>query len=373
MHPKDELLRALYDQELPDTQARQVQEHLAHCPPCLKRYNETARRATWAQARFHSLAPGPLQQPRSTSAAYKRFTTQSNSNNPRKEANQSMNNRRPLWTFIAIVAVLAIVFTLTPARAWASDLLGLFRVEKLQVISFDPEEAEANREIFKDNRAAFQRIFDENMKIDEHGEPVQVASAADAAAQVGFNPRLPAKLADATIMIEPGMNAVFTIDQPQLQELADALGADVQLPAEVDGQVVTIDVPDGVEASTCQEGQDKSDCLTLFQMPSPTVNAPEALDMKQIGASMFQFLGLSAEEASQLSQQIDWTNTLVVPVPRGDDIAAKDVSVDGSQGTLFLEQDGERYMLLWVKDGIVYNLRGVGGESEALEVAGSLQ
>ncbi len=84
----------------------------------------------WRPGRWNSRAH--------TQAAYKRFVHNTQFVKQQKETKQTMITRRPLWTALAILAVLTLVFTLTPARAWASDFLGLFRVQKVQVVTFDP-------------------------------------------------------------------------------------------------------------------------------------------------------------------------------------------------------------------------------------------
>ena len=77
----------------------------------------------------------------------------------------------------------------------------------------------------------------------------------------------------------------------------------------------------------------------------------------------------------EFSQSVDWSNTLVIPVPR-DLGTFKEVTVDGVPGTLVWDhyQPGDPgYMLMWVKDGVVYGLSGQGEKEEALQIANSLK
>jgi len=86
-------------------------------------------------------------------------------------------------------------------------------------------------------------------------------------------------------------------------------------------------------------------------------------------------MGMSEEEAAQFSQQVDWTTTLVIPIPRYG-TTYEDVMVDGVPGTLIhqsLEQNAPGYLLIWVKDNIVYALTGPGDGAQALEIAASLK
>ncbi len=378
MHPKDDLLRALHDNELPGSSAEELRQHLARCPACQSRLDKIAGRARVVRAQLDALAPGPFEQPGSPQAAYRRFTSNSRMTNPRKDPIQTMFTKRPLWTALAIIAVLALVFTLTPANAWASSFFSLFRVQKVQVVTFDPAAAENARARLQSSDAAIQQIFKEDLKITNRGEDAKVSSVAEAAAKAGFTPRLPSALSNPALEVKGGMDAAFTINQPKLQALIDTAGVNVQLPKDLNGQVVTAHVPNAVSASygcpaTATEKGAYADCTALVQMPSPTVDTPAGLDMASIGNAMFQFLGLSPAEAQRLSQRIDWTSTLVLPIPQSGQLQYQDVQVDGVTGTLLLETNSNSYMLIWVKDGILYGLHGPGSASDALKVAGSMQ
>lgn len=379
MHTKDDLLRSYMDHELPTRLTSQVEEHLARCATCRQNLETMIARAESVQSRLDLLAPGTGDQARSTRAAYQRFTSSSHLATQRKESIKTMFTRRPLWAAIAVFAVLALVFTLTPARAWASSLLSLFRVQKVQVITFDPTTAENAYGKLEANQSAIEQVFKEDAKITEHGKITNVASPEEAAQKAGFTPRLPADLTGATLSVKPGMDAVFTIHQEKLQTLAEAVGVDVQIPASVDGKVITVNVPNAVAASYGCSSEESvkrvtpENCTSLLEMPSPTINAPDGLDVPKMGEAMFRFLGVPASEAQQLSQKIDWTTTLVLPIPQNGKIEYQDVQVDGVNGTLLKGGGFNGSMLIWVKDGILYGLRVPGSQDDALKLAGTLK
>ena len=117
------------------------------------------------------------------------------------------------------------------------------------------------------------------------------------------------------------------------------------------------------------------DCIIFTQMPSPVVNTPDGLDMAQLAQIGLEFSGMTKEEAAAFTATVDWTSTLVVPIPRNA-ATYQDVSVDGVTGKL-IQHDSEyakEYMLLWVKDGMVYSITGSGSDSSsALKIAAALQ
>jgi hypothetical protein len=65
---------------------------------------------------------------------------------------------------------------------------------------------------------------------------------------------------------------------------------------------------------------------------------------------------------------------MVVPIPRNTSSYEK-VSVDGVDGTLITETlaQGNRYTLLWIKNGVIQSLMGQGDSSDALTLAASLR
>jgi hypothetical protein len=84
---------------------------------------------------------------------------------------------------------------------------------------------------------------------------------------------------------------------------------------------------------------------------------------------------MSREEAAAFTSTVDWTSTLVVPIPRNAAINEQ-VVVDGVTGTLIQRssEEGPQFALLWVKDGIIYAISGLGTNSQqAVEMANSLR
>jgi hypothetical protein len=174
----------------------------------------------------------------------------------------------------------------------------------------------------------------------------------------------------------------------------DEIGrGDIRLPEEIDGAQVTVDMPASVTASygecatdgqaSYPEGFDPDDpalaltpdCTTLVQMRSPQVNAPQGLDLKQLGQAYLQLVGMTPEDAIQYSQNIDWATTLVFPIPVYE-ASYRQVAVDGVEGTLILSDQGsygQQYMLIWIKGGMIYVLTGPGGPDTAVRLADSIR
>jgi hypothetical protein len=158
----------------------------------------------------------------------------------------------------------------------------------------------------------------------------------------------------------------------------------------VDGADISVTIPSSVSAAygTCpkpqtdgSEGEEAErqrypDCVILAQIPSPSVSAPADLDINKLAQIGLEFTGMSPEEASAFTSTVDWTSTLVVPIP-SNSATYEQITVDGVTGTLIQRpsREGEptTFALMWVKDGIVYAISGRGDKSEqAIEMANSL-
>jgi hypothetical protein len=80
-------------------------------------------------------------------------------------------------------------------------------------------------------------------------------------------------------------------------------------------------------------------------------------------------------EAQRLSQTIDWTTTLVLPIPT-DIVSFREVSIDGTTGLLISEKYddwGSHSALMWQKGGIIYFLEGNLYTDALMDVAASIQ
>jgi hypothetical protein len=114
--------------------------------------------------------------------------------------------------------------------------------------------------------------------------------------------------------------------------------------------------------------------VIFAQIPSPNVNAPADLDIEALARMGLEFTGMSPEEAAQLTSNVNWTSTLLVPIPRNAAVNEQ-VNVDGVTGTLIQRpsDDAPQYALIWVKDGIIYAISGLGSNSQqAIDMANSL-
>ena len=392
MHVSHADLRAHADGELSAAHAESVARHLAECPDCRVRLTAVNAQAQRVQARLSALAPTALEAPRSAPVARQALLERQ-----RKDGIGVMPkllSRRPVWAGLAAVAVLAVAFSFAPVRVWAGEFLSLFRVQQVAVVPIDITRL-SNLNDDQNLSEQIMQLFSQSVNVtDEPGNPVVAADAAQASQLAGFTVRgLAGPGTDPIYTVQDGGAFEVTVDVARAQAILDGAGrSDLQLPASLDGAQIGVVIPTAVTAAYggCPtqdleeyEGEPavadwatRRTCVMLAQVPSPTVDAPPDLDVAALAELGLQFTGMSATEAQAFSQTVDWTSTLVVPIPRN---AAdyEQVSVDGVTGTLVYRtaDDGvpPRYLLMWVKSGIIYALSGYGDSAEALQLANTIQ
>ena len=388
-HLTDGELRAALDGEL------DVQRfgHLEDCSKCLARQSQLQAKQAQVANRLaflaHAAEPVPTSQ-----KAWARLSQ-------RLLIKKEISMFKKWFAFpvirfgTAALVILALILAFPGTRALAGELLNLFRVQQVAVVPVDFTGLE---QLTGDGVLGnqFTELISNSMNItQEPGEPTEAADAAQASQLSGFNVRLPQSATHSQIYVTDGAAFSITVDRAKAQALLDEAGrGDLVLPDSVDGADISVTIPPSVSVAygTCPkpqadssekeytEGQNPErrypDCVILAQIPSPSVNAPADLDIKQLAQIGLEFTGMSADEAAAFTSTVDWSSTLVVPIPSS---AAdyEQISVDGVTGTLIQRRSREgelsTFALLWVKDGIIYAISGRGANSgQAIEMANSL-
>jgi hypothetical protein len=277
------------------------------------------------------------------------------------------------------------------ARAFAGELLNLFRVQQVTVVPVDFTGLE---QLTGDGALGnqFTELISNSVHMDQKpGDPVAVTSADDASKLTNFTVRLPQAKTPSQIYVTNPASFTVTVDRTKAQSLLDEAGrSDLVLPASIDGADISVQIPASVSAGygTCPKpekdtaenkesqipGRRYRDCVMLVEMPSPTVNAPADLDVNQLAQIGLQFTGMTKEDAAAFTSTVNWTSTLVIPIPKNA-ASYQQVTVDGVTGTLIERpvDDAPQYALIWIKDGIVYAISGLGANSQqAMDLANSL-
>ena len=228
-HLDDSLLRARLDQELPADSAAATEAHLALCADCRRRLDEIGDAALRVQATLSILAPFPGESAAPAAVALARIRLERlPAASERSLMSRLLANRyRPLFAGIGFAAVVAIALSFPPARAFASRVLGLFRVERIAVVPIDPTRlSELHRDSSIGTRMS-QLLSDSVTTLRERKAPVVAATLDEASGLAGYALRLPAEPADTSppaITVQSGTAFELRIDRTRAQAILDDAG-----------------------------------------------------------------------------------------------------------------------------------------------------
>lgn len=303
-------------------------------------------------------------------------------------------SRRPVWIAVLAAALVAAGLSIPAVRSLAQRSLASLRIEKVQAVNLDLSpfvDANANPTL---HQMVAQMISDKvDVTVNENDQPAADRQAAGQLA--GFAVELPSARHDSPTLIVGGAHKVnLTVDRGRLQAIASEAGhADLVLPQSLDGALVGVEIPRSVNAQygTCPgpattsqaiasnitgptpATTQYSDCVRLREGPSPIINIPSGLNVKNLAQIGLETGGMTPSQAHDFLETVDWKATLSMSVPRFLR-SYEEVKVAKTRGTL-LSMAGRRgpgYTLIWAKNGIAYTLTGFGDSSQAVRLADSL-
>jgi hypothetical protein len=299
---------------------------------------------------------------------------------------------------VIVLALLVGVFSFAPSRALARQFLSIFRVSKFAIIQVNPDEAQIEQVA----RALEDTLFVTEPEVVVDEPTVKVSSIEEASEMAGFQVRMPRFLPGegvTEIQVKGRSEFVFHVQRDALVMLLELADMDpARVPDGWEEAAIRVTIPSIVGITV--------DHFRIGQLLAPTVEYPVGLDPQIVGEAALRLFGLSPEEAQRISDHIDWTSTVVLPIPadvvefRELEIAGEEavflrprhqqptpVPVDG-QGVPVVGPDGEAQVfvgidssaqltgnestLLWEKDGVLYFVVGYGGVEYLMQIAESM-
>ena len=305
---------------------------------------------------------------------------------------------RPVLGGVIVLALLVGVFSFAPSRALARQFLSIFRVRKFAIVQVNPDEAQLEQVA----RALEDTLFVGEPEVVVDEPAVVVGSIEEASEMAGFTVRMPQYLPGqgvTEIQVKGRSEFAFDVTRDGLVMLLQLADMDpAQVPSGWEVATVRVTIPSMVGIAF--------DRFLIGQVLDPTVEYPEGLDPRLVGEAGLRLLGLSPTEARRISEHIDWTNTVLLPIPadvaefREVRVAGEEavflipryqqptpVPVDG-QGVPLVDPDDEAQVfvgtdasselsrgestLLWEKDGVLYFVVGHGGVEYLMQIAESM-
>jgi hypothetical protein len=382
-HPSEGQLRAYGDDALNAAERARVEQHLATCQRCTRVAVALQARGARVRTWMSSMEAQPPRTPLPASAARRHVDAHLSAQRERTMRNSIFARRyRPAWVAAALIIAIGVSMLFAPVRTLAGNLLSLFRVRQIAFVEVDTTRMPDN-ETLEEAIRKLEGVMEEQLALQVEGTR-RTADAATARSEAGYAVRFPEALGEPEVVLEPGIRAAGQIELARIRALLTELGyADVELPDELDGAEVSIAFGTMVSASygPCSDDQASKGglaegCIEFGQVPAPLLSAPPALDIDRLGSAYLQLLGMSPNEAAQFSSRVNWATTLVIPLPRTTSLGYEDIVVDGVTGTIVRpvppSTHVDEYLVLWVKNEVVYALHGTGSTEEAIAIANSL-
>jgi hypothetical protein len=228
--------------------------------------------------------------------------------------------------------------------------LQVFRANSVVYITVSPQRVQE-----LENLQAYQStlFLSPPQQVGGKAAPQQVSSAQQADALTGVTTREPTTFdtppVSTTYSVLPRTSYQFQVNVQTLRQILSALNVtDVTIPDSLGSQPIAVTLPAAVR--------------TQFEGTTPTATLPPGVDMAQLGQAALEVLGMPADQAKDLSKQIDWASTLIFPFPAGVSGIQK-VYVNGVTGVL-VDTDtntSNEYMLYWQQGDRFYVLQVTGG------------
>jgi anti-sigma factor RsiW len=364
-------LRAYLDEELAPAKRQEAVRHVAACPRCAERLAVLRRAADVARAVLAGPRPAGDAHTRQALARL-RAQLHEQRITPTRVTWRDMlmrNNRvwRPVLAGLATVAILVGIFSFAPSRALARQLLSVFRVRRFAVIQVNPDQARLEQVA----KSLEDKLLGGQPEVIADEPAVKVASLEEARRIAGFEVRMPRYFPGGsapTFSVKGRSEQRLRFNRDGLVTLLQLADMDPKLvPAGFSEGAVTVLAPVMVAIA--------SERYQIAQVRSPSITYPDGLEPRIVGEAGLRLMGLSAADAKRISATIDWTTTVVLPIPAS--IAEfREVEIAGSRGVMFWgrEQKGQQNtaVLMWEKNDVVYMVSGPNSQEQLVQVAQSM-
>jgi hypothetical protein len=393
------------DGSLPPADRKAVEAHMAGCEDCRAELDNLRATGEQANARLSALAPDSAPNPQHALEKMRRalaeeraagalsttvITTQAAPTPPLEKEHAGDPNRRSImqtyslkrsgprraiFSGAAAALLLLSMLAFPSMRAAADQFLQSFRANSVMFLPVD-----ANR-LQQLEQANFDpsTLFLSKPEIVGTPKSDKVGSTGEAASIVGFQPGqpsdFPAALTLTDITVHEQMNMQAQVNVKTIRDLLQSMNInDVTLPDALGSAPIKAEIPPFVQTSYAGSGYH----MTLVQGHTPTVTLPEGVELAQLGEAGLRVLGMQPDQAKELSRQIDWSTTLVVPFPEGMNDVLR-VRIGDAQGLLVTSEampdkinaGGTHAVVYWQKGDRFYALEGSGASMnpDALLVA----
>ncbi|SEO50682.1 hypothetical protein [Paenibacillus sp. OV219] len=276
--------------------------------------------------------------------------------NEEKSSHKPSSRKRYERRLVSLVSAAAVAGVLM-FSSWGQDVMAsvmnTFRVQHFQTVAISQSDMDSFRAALQDGTDGTRQL---NLK--RYGEIEQtgggqdrVVSGAEAAALAGDRSlkELPVK-GNAVIHYMPEQQITFKLHPKAINQMIALLGGKTEFPKSVDGSPIKLVIPGTfVTLST-----DDSSSKRLTQLPNPSLDVSEEVDVEQIRQAVLDLPMLPDDMRSKLAGIGDWRHTL--PVPSFSTDSTHTTKIEGNEA--IVTDSGTSRSIIWLQDDWVYQLSG---------------
>lgn len=360
-------LRAYLDGELGQQERAQITEHLGGCARCRAQLARVQQAATTTGERLTALPA--MHGNTDISRALANVRTLGRAERVSTAWRDRIMGKRMWRTAISAAVVLIVlvgVFSFAPSRALARQFLSIFRVRKFAAIQINADQTQLESV----GQTLQERLFLEDPEIVVDEPVVQVDSLEEARQVAGFEVRVPGMFAES--------------DQLRLEVKGRT---ELRLPLKREALVALVELA-GLDASSVADGWEEGEVWAMapamvyiqegpwevVQVWDPSIEYPEGVDPRLVGEAGLILLGLTPKDARNISASVDWTSTVLLPIPSS--VARfQETRVAGEEAILLESAEStsrREAALFWEKDGVLYLVSGPGSGEYFMRIAESM-
>lgn len=288
----------------------------------------------------------------------------------------------------AAVIILAGIFSFGPARSFAAQVLTIFRVNRVQVLHFDPADVQQLQNALQANG---QEVDLASFGTFNH-EQLQDCSLVDANTATVGGQRITAPEAigaykrTGVLQLTQGEKLLVTPKVDGINSFLTSMGSKSLLPANLDGQTFTVQVSGTVAATFEQPGATSR--LILCRSLSPALTVPAGVDIEQVRKALLAIPILPANMRNTLAGIDINGGILMIPdfgVSNRSGLI-QEIMVNGNQGVLIAQGEprsaaekakpsktGPKQVLLWPQGAVWNALEGDFTLDEAKTLAAAIR
>jgi hypothetical protein len=379
-------IREYLDGELSRRDHWAVETHLSACPECRALRDAIADDERYSSTALSALASRHSSVEPDIDGAWRALVDRiEDGNGPYGLGRfRTMDSR---FRKIAIVGGSAVILTgalaMSPIRSVASDILSVFRVNKIDTINISLAD-------MSKIRTAMERSGDVSIRnfgaISTEGErTTRLVSVDEATKGVGFQVMVPKGIGDPSILLSSASSITVTPKVASVNEFLKSLGGTKMLPADLGNKSFTLEIPASVSVnSTTADGKR----VSIYESHGPQITAPSGVDVNEIRDALLDLPIVPDDIKNQIRGVNDWQHTVLIPNIEG---SSEKVSIGGIEGVFVTptvnkgghgayggrggseQMDSDSKLLVWQNDGVIFGIAGDFTKDEAISIASTMR